>query len=367
MKINFLKKIYVLTKYHEYIFFSENISYFNSYKDFLLLLAKKYEDKKILHLVSDDEKKYKSLINDRNIITIGIGAGSLRTITFLLVKGKYFFMTLTNLGNYYLKRSINCKNYVYFFHSLASINKVYEHNAFKNYDIICCNGPYHKRELEEQEIFYNFRKKKLYQTGFIYLDYLKNKIDLNKEDKETILFAPSWNDQKNNLFDNYGLQIVKKLINHNYKVILRPHPEHFTRSINTINEILKNFENEKKFHLSKNLLDLESLEKSTILITDFSGIAIEFMAILNRQAILIEIGNKSFNKDWSDKNFTFEDDFKNNFGIKLNNQNEILDQLIKTINNKKSLKLDENKVTQYLKENLYNYGSVSNNLIKLFS
>ena len=276
-------------------------------------------------------------------------------------------MTLTNLGNYYLKKSNNCENYVYFFHSLASINKVYEHNAFKNYDIICCNGPYHKRELEKQEIFHNFKKKKLYNTGFLYLDYLKNKINLDKEDEKTILFAPSWNNEKNNLFDNYGLLIIKNLIDQNYKIILRPHPEHFIRSRNTINKMVDVFKNKKNFYLSRNLLDLESLEKSTMLITDYSGIAIEFMAILNRPAILLEIGNKKFNKDWLDEDSTFEDEFKNNFGFKLKNEDEILEQLIKTINNKKKLKLDKNKVMQYLHENLYNYENVSKKFIEFFS
>jgi len=42
-------------------------------------------------------------------------------------------MTLTDLDNN-LKKSINCKKYVYFFHSAASTHVVYTEEAFKNYD-----------------------------------------------------------------------------------------------------------------------------------------------------------------------------------------------------------------------------------------
>ena len=48
-------------------------------------------------------------------------------------------MTLTDLGNHEIKRSKNCKSYVYLFHSLVSTHKGYTHKAFENYDVILGN------------------------------------------------------------------------------------------------------------------------------------------------------------------------------------------------------------------------------------
>ena len=81
--------------------------------------------------------------------------------------------------------------------------------------------------------------------------------------KETrnILFAPSWNYNKNNLFDDYSLDIIKILISQNYKITLRPHPEHYKRSKITIDKIKKIFGNNKNFYLDKNFSNLNSLEK----------------------------------------------------------------------------------------------------------
>ena len=364
--IKLFKKIKLICNYYEYIFYSENINYFNSYKNFILKLAEQKKNSKILHLVSDDEKNYENLIIKKNIITINIGFGSLRTLIFPLIRGKYFFMTLTNLGNFYLKKSIKCLNYVYFFHSLASIERVYEYDAFKNYDIICCNGPYQKIKLIDQEKKNNFKKKKLYETGFLYLDFLTQNIKNDKREKKTILFAPSWNENKINLFDTYGLDIVKNLINNNFKVILRPHPEHYIRSKKNLKNILDKFINDPNFSLSKNLLDLDSLEKSSLLITDFSGISIEFIAILKRPVILLEIGEKIFNKNWNNQEKLFEDKFKDQFAIKQKSEEELIKKLLFNVEKYVDTDLDKKSILQTINNNLYNYGNVEDNILKFF-
>ena len=67
-------------------------------------------------------------------------------------------MTLTDLGNYEIKKSNNCKNYLYIFHSLMSVFKGYNKNAFNNFDIIFTNGQYQKEELKLMEQKYNLKK-----------------------------------------------------------------------------------------------------------------------------------------------------------------------------------------------------------------
>ena len=54
---------------------------------------------------------------------------------------------------------------------------------------------------------------------------MKKKLNKKKYKKDTVLFAPSWTYENSNLFNDYGLKIIKKLIDLKLNVILRPHPE----------------------------------------------------------------------------------------------------------------------------------------------
>ena len=92
-----------------------------------------------------------------------------------------------------------------------------------------------------------------------------NKLIDIKESKH-ILFAPSWNYNKENLFDDYGTDIISNLLSEDFKVTLRPHPEHYKRSIKTINKIENLFLMNQNFILDENSNNLNSLEKSEVII-----------------------------------------------------------------------------------------------------
>ena len=207
-------------------------------------------------------------------------------------------MTLTDLGNH-VKKSKNCRNYIYFFHSLSSTFIRCTKEAFKNYDIMFTNGDYQKNELIESENIFNFPKKKIINTGYFFLDHLTKKTNLNARDIKKIIFAPTWNYNKNNIFNDYGYKIIDILIKNNYFVILRPHPEHYKRSLNVIKKINKTFKSNENFFLDKNSSNLNSLERSSILITDNSSIDMEFALIFKRPVIYLDYIDKktpSFNE-----------------------------------------------------------------------
>ena len=100
----------------------------------------------------------------------------------------------------------------------------------------------------------------------------KNEIPL---DKKLILIAPSWNENKQSMLELYCDSIIEKLISKNFKIILRPHPEHFKRSLDTINQLKNKYKN--KIVVEENIKSLDSLFKSNLLITDWSGIAFEYL------------------------------------------------------------------------------------------
>ena len=80
-------------------------------------------------------------------------------IFFTFLKCDIMLMTLTDLDNHEIKKSKNCKNYLYLFHSLCSTFKSYTKNAFDNYDIILANGSHQVKEIRKNEKLFNLKKK----------------------------------------------------------------------------------------------------------------------------------------------------------------------------------------------------------------
>tara|TARA_B100000886_G_scaffold335853_1_gene293658 strand:- start:649 stop:1668 length:1020 start_codon:yes stop_codon:yes gene_type:complete len=312
-----------------------------------------FEDEKkisIIYLTSDinDSEKISNNINP-----IYIGSGFFRILLFSFIRCEMVVMTLTDLGNHEIKRSPNCKSYVYVFHSLVSIHKCYTQKAFENYDIILSNGLYQKKELEYCEKLFNFNKKKIYNTGYPYLENLfKNKHqNINLQQKNKILFALSWSKNRNNLFDKHTERILKDLIAKNYDIVLRIHPETLKRSSKTIKNIENSLGNLKNFEINKNLMNLKPLNESSILITDNGGIALEYFIAQRKPVLYLNHTDKIHNELFYKINIpTLEDQFKNLIGITM--QHDELDQIDFYIEKTKK-KFDKKKyiIDELIKEN----------------
>ena len=326
--LNFIKYLRLSGKENYIVFFSESRFYIDHFEDLVLLIKDK---NKTLYITSDKNEfeHFKKITN-----TLLLNNKIVLEILFAFIKCKCVIMTVTDLGNH-LKKSNNCENYIYFFHALSSVTTRYTKEAFKNYDIVFTNGEYQKKELINIEENYNFPKKKILNTGYFFLDNLLSKINLEKKINRNIFFAPSWNYNKN-LFDNYSLEIIELLLKNNFIVTLRPHPEHYKRSIKTIKTIKKKFQTTNNFIFDENLSNLDSMEKSSLLITDNSAIDMEYMLTFKRPIIQIKYMDKIHNDLKINKNLeTIEDNFKKQFTniIKIEEIESLPNLVNKLINN----------------------------------
>ncbi len=309
---SFLKKMKI-TKKKKIIFYSESKNYRNYFINLINQLSAN-DDFTVIYLTSDvnDLNSF-----DKDIDPIFIGSGFIRILLFALLKCDLLIMTLTDLGNHQIIKSKKCKNYLYIFHSLVSTHKTYTHEAFKNYDIILANGDYQKKELEYFEKIYNHPKKKIFSTGYMYLEKLmKEKRQQLVSNK--VLFAPSWNKSEKNLFNDCADKIIEHLIYNKYSVILRTHPELLKRSNSKINDIKKKYLDCKEFEINLDNSNLDILNDSSILVTDNGGIAMEYMLIQKKPVLFLnyteKIHNKFFNED---KFLAIEDKFKRKFGLEM--------------------------------------------------
>ena len=341
------------------IFYSENKAYVK-YAYILIDVIKKKYPNKIYYVSSDIDDQ----VNDMNIRNIYIGKGVLMQYFFLTIKSDNIFLTLTDLDNTVVKKNRFVKNYIYFFHGAVSTTKVYTSTAFDNYDTILCNGDHHVKEIELRENLYNLKKKRLIKSGYSYFDYLHYKLNKNNDDINEILIAPSWNKNKRYFINENFDKIIDKLINTGFKVRFRPHPENLKRSQNYLNSIKKKY-NGEMFIYDDDPENYSAFEKAKCLITDNSGISIEFLLLMKRPIIYFDDFAKIHNSQI--ENFkdleTIEDRVKKKFGIffkvnEINNIKNIIDQ--SNINFKKNI----DEVNKFIDINFFNYNKTSDYIDK---
>ena len=345
----------------KYIFYSENKSY-QKYSYLLIqLLAKKNPDG-IFYVSSDIDDKIENL----NIKNMFIGNGFFMQYFFNVVKAENIFLTITDLDNHVIKKTKNVNNYIYYFHSPVSTTIQYMNEAFDNYDTILCNGEYQINEIQRAESLKNNKKKKLIKSGYLYFDYLKEKINLQKNSNE-VLIAPSWNSNEVN-FMNQNLELlIDEVLKKGFNVRFRPHPENFKRSANIIEGFQKKFKN-SKFILDDTVENKEAMENAKCLITDNSGIAIEYILLFKKPVLYFEDVKKIHNSNFEKYNdlITMEDKVKTTFGY-IFTMNEIKNIDLIINNSIKDFKNKDNIIEKFTNENFYNFGLTIKNLDQVFS
>ena len=327
IRFNFqqLKKILNLSnKKIKIIFYSESKFYQKFSYSLIDFFSKKYPGQ--VYYVSSD---LNDRIKDLDINNLFIGNGLLMSFFFSIIKAEFLFLTLTDLGNHSIKKTKNIDKYVYYNHSGSSTFRGYTEGSFDNYDIILCNGQYQIDEIRFREKKKNILKKDLVLTGHFYFDFITKKIDFSQKPHE-ILIAPTWNYEYKNFINENFIQIIDQLLQKNYKVCFRPHPEHFKRSRSILKIINNKFKSNDNFRFDDNASNLDSMQKAKCLVTDISDIALEYLLVLNRPVLYLD-SSKIHNKSYSDfKDFeTIEIKLKNEFGLTFNDDDiKSIDSLI---------------------------------------
>ena len=214
-------------------------------------------------------------------------------------------MTTPDLDKYFIKRSIVKKDieYVYVPHDMMSVHMGFREGALDAFDTIFCTGPHIIREVRATEKVYGLPEKTLVEFGYPFADKL---IAAGEEERKThvsgprkeILIAPSW--QEDNLLDSCIDSLIENLYCGDYHITVRPHPEYVKRYGARMQAIV-----DKYSHLVGDGLSFEldftankSVYSSDILITDWSGVALEYCFATKRPAIFVNTKIKCMNPNW---------------------------------------------------------------------
>ena len=279
--------------YKKVVFYSESFQDWHHLKPLLNALLD--DDIAVTYVTSDDRDPGLLKLSNK-YRSIYIGKGFFRILFFQFLKAKLLILTMMDLNNFELKRSMHPVHYVYIFHSLTSTHMVDTEKSFDHYDTIFCAGPHQKKEIELREKNKDLKAKNLVPYGYPRIEKLIQLSSKPKNEKKVILLAPTWGEQS--IINLMGMEICSIIINQGYSLILRPHHETIKRSSQLINEIENKYSHLETFRLVREMGDSESLLQSDLLICDWSGTAIEYAFGLEKPIIFIDIPPRVRNPNW---------------------------------------------------------------------
>lgn len=229
-----------------------------------------------------------------------IGTGSARTAMFKVLQARVMVMTMPDLETFHIKRSRFPVHYIYVHHSIVSTHMVYRPAAFDHFDTVFCVGPHHQAEIRAREDLYGLRRKTLVDHGYQRLDSLMNTSPAPSRigGEKRVLIAPSWGQE--GLLETCGGQLVDILLATGYLVTLRPHPMTIMKSSRVISELHRRFDPDPKVTFDIDMASEETLQDSDIMISDWSGAALEYAFGLERPVIFIDVPRKINNPDYED-------------------------------------------------------------------
>ena len=185
---------------------------------------------------------------------------------------------------------------------MISTHLAYRKEAFDHFDSIFCVGNYQINEIRSAEKIYGLKPKNLIPLGYNHLDNLiikySNIVKSNNKNQIQILIAPSWG--KDGLFERYGDKIISLLLELEYKIIFRPHPMTQKKSIKKIYQIEKKFASNHNFILEKEITNFDSFLFSDLMISDWSGAALEYAFTLEKPILYVDVPKKNNNPNFLD-------------------------------------------------------------------
>jgi len=267
------------------VFYAEHRDYYPYFEGLIEELISKHNES-LCYVTSDPDDP---ILQNQELRTFYIN--KLLPLFMAFVNCKVFVMTLTDLNQFHLKRSVNKVHYVYVFHSLVSTHMIYRHGAFDHYDSILCVGPHQVEELLKHEKLHRLVPKMLIEAGYYRLERLhKAYSEHNKEsDGISVLVAPTWG--ASNLMEICGEELLGILMNDGYKVTLRLHPETVKRHKYSIPDNVA---------LEISVGNMDSLVDADILITDWSGIGMKYAFGTERPVIFIDTPRKVNNPKYKE-------------------------------------------------------------------
>ncbi len=285
------------------VFYAEDGGYWTFFEPVFIALQREHFEP-ILYVTSCEKDP---LLTEApsGLLTFYIGEGSIRTFFFAGLDADVLVMTMPDLQTFHIKRSQHSVKYVYLHHSLVSTHMVYRPAAFDHFDVILCAGPHHEQEIRAREVYQGLPHKQLVQHGYGRLDAILDEgaqgpISHNQSEPISVLVAPTWGEH--GLLESHAHELIKVLLSSGFRVIVRPHPRTIKLKPDLIHDLVYVFGYHKLFVFDDQANSRVSLLEADIMISDWSGAALEFAMGLERPVLFIDVPKKILNSEYESLN-----------------------------------------------------------------
>lgn len=219
-----------------------------------------------------------------------IRSGALCTWLFQTLQADVMVLTMLDLQNFQLKRSLHPVHYCYVFHSMGSTHMVDHENSYDHYESLLCAGPHHVAEIRRREELAGLPPKHLFAYGYPRLERLVAAEAARAPrpgGPPTVLLAPTWGPQS--ILPVCGEPLIAALLGAGVRVVLRPHYQTTRLAPRLVEGLIARFGADPGFRHVDRMEESDSLFDSDLLISDWSAMAIEYALGLGRPVLFVDV------------------------------------------------------------------------------
>jgi YidC/Oxa1 family membrane protein insertase len=281
------------------VFYSESRQDWHHFEPLIDVLTRRLS-RTVCHVTSEPSDPGPEDARD-GVHAFRVRAGLGRTWLFQMVKADVVVLTMQDLGNFELKRSIHRVHYVYVFHNIGSTHMVDHAAAYDHYDSIFCVGPHHEAEIRRREQRAGLPPKHLFAHGYPRLDALVEAARARRPrpsaDGPVVLLAPTWGDRS--ILPVCGEALIAALLAGGISVILRPHYQTTVLTPALVRRLRARFGADPRFRYVDRMGETDSLFDSDVLICDWSSMAMEYALGLGKPVLFVDVPPRVRNPDWT--------------------------------------------------------------------
>ena len=298
-KMDYKRFFHVANKH--LVFYAEGGGYYKYFQSVIeWLLA---HSNVTVHYVTNDPKDGVFALAEKNPRIRSYYIGQVKIIPLMMkMDADMVVMTTPDLNTYQLKRSYVKKDveYVYLDHGPTSVHMCYRKGAFDNFDTIMANGPFQVAEHRATEKLYGLKEKKVVESGYPLLDILlmTSAVKSQETSSHRIMVAPSY--QTDCIPDSCLDALIDAITSANpgCMVVFRPHPQYVRRFPAKMQAISERYKDRADVVIEDDFSKPSTMDRSDVLVTDWSGIAYEYAFKTKRPVVFINTPMKVINPEW---------------------------------------------------------------------
>src|SRR6266567_6493634 len=233
--------------------------------------------------------------------TFRIRSSVLCTWLFQTLKADVMVLTMLDLHNFQLKRSVHPVHYCYVFHSMGSTHMVDHENSYDHYESLLCTGPHHVAELRRREELKGLPPKHIFPYGYPRLERLVEVAAAHPKDPSaptTVLLAPTWGEQST--LHVCGEPLIAALLGAGMRVIMRPHYQTARQAPRVVERLVARFGADPRFRHVDRMEESASLLESDLLVCDWSAMAIEYALGLGKPVLFVDVPPRIRNANYAE-------------------------------------------------------------------